>query len=353
MLDTLRKLLAPLGPIYGAAAELRNILFDKGILTSTKASIPVVSIGNITAGGSGKTPLVDLVVKQYLSMGIIPAVISRGYKRSTSGVQMVSDGNTILLQAHQAGDETWMLARMNPKAIVVVAEKRVEGAGFITRQFAASPPGVIILDDAFQHRQIERDLDILVVNAAAPLLDERMLPSGNLREPLHNMSRADLAVVTKISSRHDGTRHIRHLQHLGIPVITTRLKPGTPVRIGADGSLCMKEDLLAGKVYALAGIAHPEHFIETLREAGLEPVGSLCTGDHESFGARELSALALKAKKESAAVVMTEKDYSRMYNDPAFQLLAAGCRCYYLPVSVEITNGGSLLQKNLEQVLRQ
>jgi len=353
MIDTLRQLLAPLAPLYGAVAEIRNLLFDKGILTSTKAAIPVVSIGNITAGGSGKTPLVDLVVKQYLSMGITPAVIARGYKRSTSGVQLVSDGRAILLQGREAGDETWMLARMNPEAIVVVAEKRVAGASFIMQHFTASPPKVIVLDDAFQHRQIQRDLDILVVNAAAPFLDELMLPTGNLREPLHNVTRADLAVVTKISPRHDGSRHIRYLEQLGIPVVSTRLKPGYPVRIEPDGSPGRNDRSLTGKVYALAGIGQPENFLETLRETGMEPIGSVFTGDHEPFGASELSTLTLKAKKEGAAIIMTEKDYSRMHDDLPFRDMAAECRCYYLPVTMDITSGADLLQRNLEQVLRQ
>ena len=169
-------LLRPFALIYLSIVQLRNALFDRKLFKAWKSPIPVVSIGNLSAGGTGKTPLVDWVVKYYLSIGCKPAIVSRGYLRESKGVQLVSDGVRIMLSSREAGDETAMLAWNNPDAIVVVAEKRKDAVTYIASRFAKRLPGVIILDDAFQHRAIERDLNIAVINSAEPFRKAKMLP---------------------------------------------------------------------------------------------------------------------------------------------------------------------------------
>ena len=192
-------LLRPFALIYLSVAQLRNAIFDRKLFKSWRSPIPVVSIGNLSAGGTGKTPLVDLVVKYYLSIGCKPAIISRGYQRESKGVQLVSDGQKIILSSREAGDETAMLAWNNPDAIVVVSEKRKDAVTYIANRFAQRLPGVIILDDAFQHRAIQRNLDIAVINTSEPFKKAKMLPEGRLREPLKNLSRANLIILNKIT----------------------------------------------------------------------------------------------------------------------------------------------------------
>jgi tetraacyldisaccharide 4'-kinase len=187
--------------LYSSIVQLRNTLFDRKLFKSWKSPIPVVSIGNLSAGGTGKTPLVDWVVKYYLSIGCKPAIVSRGYLRESKGVQLVSDGQKILRSSKEAGDETAMLAWNNPDAIVMVAKKREDAVTYISKRFAQRPPSVIILDDAFQHRQIDRALNIAIINAEEPFLKAKMLPEGRLREPLKNLSRADLIVLNKITDQ--------------------------------------------------------------------------------------------------------------------------------------------------------
>ncbi len=210
-------LLRPFAFLYSLIVQLRNTLFKWGVFRTWKSPIPVVSIGNLSAGGTGKTPLVDWIVKYYLSIGCKPAIVSRGYLRESKGVQLVSDGQKILLGSRKAGDETAMLAWNNPEAIVVVANKRKKAVMEITRRFPQRGPSVIILDDAFQHRQIDRALNIAIINAAEPFVQAKMLPEGHLREPLKNLSRADLILLNKITDKEQANVIIKELGKNGSP----------------------------------------------------------------------------------------------------------------------------------------
>ncbi|MBN1929112.1 MAG: tetraacyldisaccharide 4'-kinase, partial [Chlorobiaceae bacterium] len=216
-------LLRPLGAIYGMAMSLRNHLYDRGTFKSWRSPIPVVSVGNITTGGTGKTPLVDWIVKFYEASGIATAIVSRGYGRRTKGVQLVSDGKRMVLGSRDAGDETAMLAARNPGTIVVVAENRADGVRFLMREFAGRLPGVIVLDDAFQHRKIARDLDIVVINASAPRELEAMLPAGRLREPLDGLRRAGLIILGKITDDAKAAPLLARLERFGKPVLRSRI----------------------------------------------------------------------------------------------------------------------------------
>ncbi len=338
-------LLGPAALLYGSGIAVRNGLFDLGMLGRYKASIPVVSIGNITMGGTGKTPLVDLVVKYYSGKGLKPAILSRGYKRKTKGVRMVADGRQIFLGSREAGDECAMLAHKNPETIVVVAEKRKHGAGFIAEQFADTLPDVLVLDDGFQHRQMYRDLDIVVIDTAAPFFEERLIPAGRLREPRRNLDRADLLILSKISDPETASRFEKSLRSYGKPLVRTGIRPGKPVQFAGEDTSPPE------RVIALAGIGQPESFVASLQESCMEVVSRVFFPDHADFPLKKMSSLAGQALQKGLSIVTTEKDYFRLQANHAVLDAISRVPCFYLPIELEIIEGSELLEKMLDQAV--
>jgi tetraacyldisaccharide 4'-kinase len=348
MHNPLSLLLRPFGLIYRAIIQLRNALFNRHLFRSWNSPVPVVSIGNITAGGTGKTPLVDWIVKYYLSIGCKPAIVSRGYLRESKGVQLVSDGHRVLLSSREAGDETAMLAWNNPDAIVVVAEKRKDGVLWILQHFAGRIPSVIILDDAFQHRQIGRNLDIAIINAAEPYFKSRMLPEGRLREPLKNLSRADLILLNKITDTMQAETLQKELEKTGKPVIKARLKTGDLVCFSGEfisyDEAPLPENLNA---LAFAGIASPESFLESLRTKEVNVAAHRFFHDHEPYTAKKLQAVRREADQKGLCLITTEKDYFRMLGNPELISIITSRPCYYLKIETDIFQGKERLQQML------
>ena len=342
-MDNLQRFIfAPAALLYGIGIAVRNRLFDLGAFHSYKAAVPVVSIGNITMGGTGKTPLVDYVVKYYTERGLTPAILSRGYKRSTTGVQMVSDGRKILLESHEAGDECAMLAHDNPGTIVVVAEKRKEGADFIARYFTGRLPDVIVLDDGFQHRQLYRDLDIVVVNSSAPFFNDRLIPAGRLREPLKNLDRADLVVLSKITDPEQAAMLQENLRSTGKLLVKTGIRPGKPLQFaGPDAPHPVK-------AVALAGIGQPQNFLESLRHSGIEVISKAFFSDHANFPTHRLRSLVEEALNNDLSIVTTKKDYYRLLSNRPLLEMLSHVPCFYLPIEIDIIEGKELFEKMLD-----
>ncbi len=345
-------LLRPFALIYLSIVQLRNILFDRKMIKAWKSPIPVVSIGNLSAGGTGKTPLVDWVVKYYLSIGCKPAILSRGYLRESKGVQLVSDGVRIMLSSKDAGDETAMLAWNNPDAIVVVAEKRKDAVTYIASRFAKRLPGVIILDDAFQHRAIERDLNIAVINSAEPFRKAKMLPEGRLREPLKNLSRADLVIVNKITDEERAGSIMKEVEKTGRPVVKARVKNGELICF--SGTFASSDEVPLPKTLsalAFAGIASPENFLDSLKTEGVNVAAYRFFRDHESFSAKKLQAVRREAEEKGLSLITTEKDYFRMLGRPELIRIITSRPCYYLKIETDIYEGKEILHSMLKAVI--
>ncbi|NTV25078.1 MAG: tetraacyldisaccharide 4'-kinase [Chlorobiaceae bacterium] len=342
-------LLSPAGLAYGVIMKFRNNLYDQGIFKAWRSPIPVVSIGNITTGGTGKTPLVDWIVRFYRENGIAPAIISRGYGRSTKGALVVSDGSRMHLGSREAGDEVAMLAARNPSTIVIVAEKRQEGVELLMREFPGRLPDVIVLDDAFQHRKIARDLDIVVINASEPLTDARMLPAGHLREPLSGLGRADLFILSKITSDRNAAAIVQHLKPFGKPVVLSKVCPGKPVRVQKSG-----DDMHGAhgtRVLAFAGIGAPESFLRSLREAGMEVVSSHFFRDHQPYTRESVAMIVSESEKLGVLPVTTEKDWFRIQDNQELTALLYQAGCAYLPIEQQFIEGQSSLEKSLLDLL--
>lgn len=343
-------LLRPAGVLYGSIMRLRNRLYDLGVLKSHRSPIPVVSVGNITTGGTGKTPLVDWIVRFYRASGTPAAIISRGYGRRTKGVRLVSDGHHLLLGSRDAGDETVMLAARNPDTIVIVAEDRIAGVQFLMQEFANRLPGVIVLDDAFQHRRIARDLDIVVINASAPKELEAMLPEGRLREPLEGLGRAGVIILSKITDDTEAAKLSEKLKSTGKPVIRSRIRPGALVRVNERERVSDAEPSSLS-VFAFAGIGAPAGFLHSLGEAGVTVSATKFFRDHEPYTGTALQEIVLESCRQGLVPVTTEKDWFRIADDPEAKNILSKAGCRYLTIEPVFPDGTLELEKRLLTVL--
>lgn len=307
-------LLAPLAPLYSGAVRLRNRLYDAGLLRRRRLDVPVVAIGNLTVGGTGKTPVTGYLAEGFRARGFDVAILSRGYGRSESSPRLVSDGRDLAAGAAEAGDEPLLLARDHPGVAVAVAGDRVAAARLLPK---ARGPRIVLLDDAFQHRALDRDFNLLLVDAESPFGNGKILPLGPLREPVRGVRRADLILLT----RGDGTippslRQVLERHHPTVSVFHISLPP-RGVR-GPDGGLMPLTALADRPVFAFSGIARPERFEADLRDSGARLAGTLRFRDHHPFSDADLLAVAAEARRGGASwLVTTEKDRVRLPALPA------------------------------------
>jgi tetraacyldisaccharide 4'-kinase len=319
-------LLLPLGLIYGILGLIRVFFYRQGLLPVYRASVPVVSVGNLAAGGTGKTPVVDSLVKFCLGRGIRVAVVSRGYGGTgTTGVGVVCCGEGPLLDPAVSGDEPYLLARRNPRALVLIAPKRALGVARAVAHYGAE---LVILDDGFQHLAVARDLDIVLLDARTPLGNGWPLPAGLLREFPAALGRGDLFVFTRTpqdlpSLKLPGPRlHARH-----------RLS-AEAVALGG-GERRTLAALQGQRGVAFAGIADPEAFFDGLREEGLELLHALSFADHAGYGAEELRTIG-EAALGADYLITTEKDGVKL----AGQSFAVPC--YEVPLILEFVEEGGV-----------
>jgi len=260
---------------------------------------PVISVGNLSVGGSGKTPIVAALARMLVDMGQRPAILSRGYARrhATDGVVVVSDGNRVREPVENSGDEPQMLARALPGVPVLVCADRHLAGRLAEKRFDAT---VMLLDDGFQHLALGRNVDVLVMPASD--LDDAVLPSGRLREPLDAASSADCVLVP--GSLEDVSRVAATFDRMPVFRVTNHFGSLQGLDASAPSGT---------RVVAVAGIARPERFFTTLREQGFEIVRELRFPDHHWFSSDDLDRIRTIAKEASAdLVVTTEKDAVRV-----------------------------------------
>jgi len=268
----------PLTGLYGAATALRNTLFDRGVLPSRRLERPVVSVGNLSVGGSGKTPFVIALGKLLKARGIRFDVLSRGYGRKTRGVLIVEpDGN-----AADFGDEPLLIAR-RLGVPVIVGESRYEAGRVAELKFQ---PQLHILDDGFQHRSVARDFDIVLMTERD--FDDRLLPSGRLREPLSSLARADVIVLP-----------------VGLAVDHPALRQKPIWRIERELLL----PSLPSAPVVFCGIARPEQFFAQVRAAGIAPAAEIIFRDHHAYDLDDIQALiGARRDLQAGGFLTTEKD---------------------------------------------
>jgi tetraacyldisaccharide 4'-kinase len=292
-----------LGTVFGGMAAARRGLYRRGLLRQSRLESPVISVGNLSVGGSGKTPVVARVATLLQEAGRPVAILSRGYRGTFRGEALVvSEGGPCRVSAREAGDEPVMLARELPGVIVAVGRHRDRVGTHVERRFGRQ---VFVLDDGFQHLRLARDLDILCVDALAPY--DLPLPAGRLREPMAAADRADLLLLTQ-AHRADGEV---------LAALEARHGPERTFRVGRRGegfrSLEGEARPAPDRPFLLSGIARPERFEHDVRGCCRDVVGGHQAPDHHRFRAAELGALAARARALGAdAIVTTAKDAVRL-----------------------------------------
>jgi tetraacyldisaccharide 4'-kinase len=312
---------------YRGLLGAREWLYARGLLRSRAVERPVVSVGNLTVGGTGKTPAVELAVHTLAGLGHRPAVISRGYGRTGRGIQVVADAATIRLDPEESGDEPFLLARRLPGVPVVVGANRHEAARLTIDRFDVT---VLVLDDGFQHRTLRKDLEIVMARAADPWGNGRLLPGGPLREPLAALRRADLVVATGAADLAGAAAVTRAVAaHApGVPVVAAAYRPTECWDAGTRETVPLPA-LGRRRLLAFAGIGAPAGFARTLAGAGVTPAALVAFADHHRYTTADLAALAARAEAAGAdALITTEKDWIRLRRlpAPAPPLLVLGIR---------------------------
>ncbi|MDP8228043.1 MAG: tetraacyldisaccharide 4'-kinase [Candidatus Electryoneaceae bacterium] len=339
----------PLSIFYQAPVQLRNRFYNSGTLKSYKVDAPVISVGNISVGGTGKTPFVIHLIERLMQMKqksrLKTAVISRGYRGRVKGTAVVSDGRRLFLGPEIAGDEPVMTAEAIPKSVVIVDKNRVRGASVAVEEYGAD---TIVLDDGFQHRRIRRDLDIVLLDARDPLGNGRVLPAGFLREPASALSRADLVILSKASGSDEELiqRAQKLEQVIDKPVVVTRLTPKYWRRF-AHNEL-MSADQIAGKeVTAFAGIASPESFFDTVETLGADLKVRIPLPDHCPYKKRHLDWISRQyVLSRSEWIVTTAKDMIKLPTILHFLPV------YHLETVIEIVAGEDHLHSALTDILQ-
>ena len=313
---TINKKLLGLSWFYGLGVGFRNLLFEMGILKSRSFDVPVISVGNITVGGTGKTPHVEYLIR-LLKNKVHVAVLSRGYKRKSKGF-VLSDKNTPM---RMIGDEPYQIKQKFPDITVAVDKKRTRGITKLTEEGDGKKIGVVLLDDAFQHRYVKPGINILLVDYHRLVIYDRLLPAGRLREPVKAKDRADIVIVTKCP---------KDLKPMEFRVITKAMKlypyqqlyfsthdydaPKAvyPDLAGVD-KLSGLDAISSKNILLLTGIASPEQLMHDLQELKLQ-ITPMTFGDHHNFKRKDIEAIneTFAQMQESKMILTTEKDATRL-----------------------------------------
>ncbi len=319
MLVSLRILLSPLSLIYGLVIVIRNMLYTLGWKSIHRLPAFVISVGNITTGGTGKSPVVVALAVWLQSLGFSVGILSRGYKRRTTGTHVVSNGAGLIGDWEDSGDEPAMFALQTKGIPIVVDQNRFHGGQTLIDKFNTK---IILLDDAFQHRPVYRDIDLVLVNAGDKRSDHWLIPAGKLREPWKGTSRSSGIVVTKTDSYTPPPFLVKKLDELTLPVFSPRF---STTRRLVSGNETTKPLLL------VCGIADPESFQSALRQQGLSIGYEMKYRDHHPYTKRDMEKIKDAMDRFGCGgIICTEKDWVKIASlSPRFPV-------YTLDLSMEI-----------------
>jgi tetraacyldisaccharide 4'-kinase len=359
--DILRWILKGLSQIYRVIVQARLALYRKRIYREHSLGCPVISVGNITVGGTGKTPVVELLARELTAGGRKVAILSRGYKsvpkplfqrlldkifrkKAIFTPRIVSDGQSLLLDSRTAGDEPFMLANNLRGVVVLVHRDRVKSGLYAIEHFGAN---TLLLDDGFQYVRLDHRVEITLIDSQAPFGNEHMLPRGTLREPPANLRRATHILLTKCvpgADNSDLIARIRRHNRTAEIIETTHLS--RHLRNLLTGEIKPLETLRGMRVGALCGIAVPESFEGALEKLGAKIEISKSYTDHHRYTDKEIEGFINRcARRNLDAILTTEKDAVRIP-----RILDAAVPLYYLRVEIEILKGRESWQGLIERL---
>ncbi|NKE70986.1 tetraacyldisaccharide 4'-kinase [Nitrospiraceae bacterium HYJII51-Mn-bac16s-1-B09] len=295
-----------LASLYGLSCRLRILLYEKGMLPRKKVDCLVVSIGNLTVGGTGKTPFTIFLAKKWQERGYTVGIVSRGYRGTYKGpLRLVSDGQEILERPETAGDEPYLMAQRLKGIPILVSSDRYKGCQWLLERFHLD---LILLDDGFQHIRLHRDLNILLVDATNPFGNGALLPRGALREPLSEVRRADVVIFTRSEDQADASEWIGEIERFGKPCVRTSFQPSRLIDV-RNGTALPAGTLVKEPVLSFCGIGNPDSFGMLLKRLGVDLREQVVFRDHHSYQLSDLEKIRKKADQLGAKwVVTTEKD---------------------------------------------
>ncbi len=321
--------------VYSLIVRLRNFFYDKHIFKTHQTQIPVISIGNITLGGTGKTPLVVWLCKE-LSKNHNCAILTRGYKAAN---KYCSKHNT---------DEPEMLSKSCPHAKVIVNPNRVIGAAEAIGKFAAK---IIIMDDGFQHRRLSRDLDIVTIDATRPFGYDKIFPAGLLREPISSLKRADAIVITRCDTTNESelNKLEEKLQTINPKMIISRSIHAPVHAITINNKEISLQQLKDKRIFAFCGIGNPEAFLYTIKKLGCDIAGSRIYNDHHNYTNDDLSDIYRQAKHLNAEIILTtQKDWTKI---SVLNTTKNGLIFAYIAIEIKLLTGEDKLRNLIHDTL--
>ena len=333
--------------ILEAVNAAARTAYRLGLCKSERAAVPVISVGNIACGGTGKTPLVAALARTLLSAGARPAILTRGYRRRAS--QPVLLWQERQASWEQAGDEPALLARALPDVPIVVDPDRVRGAATAVRETGATH---LLLDDGFQHWRLARDLDIVLVDATDPFGGGHLAPWGRLREGPRALARAGVVIITRADMvEPEELKNVEEqiARHAPNAVRAQAWHKVAGLRSVPQGELRPLHELRGMKVHALSGIGNPEGFKRTLARLGANVVGATVFRDHHRYTREEAEDLeALATDKEDVCVITTAKDAAKL---SPFYLTGEDLPLFCLEIEFSLVQGGDAVWNKVEQAL--
>jgi tetraacyldisaccharide 4'-kinase len=339
---------------YWLGYRLRFFLYKNGIVKPRKLKAKVISVGNITLGGTGKTPLVIYLAQKLKERQSKVSILTRGYERRKEKLTELAGENKHKVHWTEVGDEPYLLASRLPHVPVVVSKDRSTSGVCAEKKYQAE---VLVLDDGFQHWKLSRDLDIVVIDATNPFGNSNLFPAGILREPVSSLKRADVLVLTKADQISNKQNLIRVLRSYNpdAPLVESMYKINSIERMsnhpsaGMRSSVCMEEKELQGKkVLAFSGIGNPFSFEESLKLLKVEVLKHCKFHDHFSYQKKDILNLEKEAKKLRADfMITTEKDSMRIPKMREFEI-----PIYIFKIDLVITEGEDIFLKTIEDLIQ-
>jgi tetraacyldisaccharide 4'-kinase len=306
----LAKFLLKISKLYGIATAFRLSLYRKKIIKTYRLPCKVISIGNITLGGTGKTPMTLYLADLIKGMGFNPVIVCRGYKgKYERSVQMVTDGTTIFMGPEKTGDEPYLMATKLSGIPIFIGKNRYASA---MKAWESFRPDVIILDDAFQHIRLYRNLNLLLLDASKPWGNGYIFPRGVLREPVDQVDRADAVVITRAEPDCPENEFFKDNRIISVkPLFRCRHIPDKISLMNSEGRWenCSLKNLRYEKCLAFAGIAKNEDFMRILKDLGFQPFDLVEFPDHHQFCEHDVESIIKTAQKNQVKfLITTEKD---------------------------------------------
>lgn len=314
------KVLAGFSYFFRYIVRLRNYLFDCNVLKVHQCSVPVISIGNIVAGGTGKTPFTALLAQELGRNGLRVGIVSRGYRSSLKKheIKVACCGSGALLKPEECGDEVYLLAQKFPQGLIVAGRNRLKAAQEAIRNGAQ----VILLDDGFQHRRLHRDVDIVLLNGEERLGKGFFLPRGFLRDEPTRLKNADYLFINGDFAQQNDVKNM-DLHYLKVQPISVKFLDNDRIW---DIDKFKNQSLK--KVAVFCGIANPQRFFHTINELGKTIVDQLVLADHEKISLAALQRFCIQAQQKGAEILMcTEKDFIKFKNDEIAAHLSLPLAC--------------------------